>query len=82
VSVIPRRLKISLWQSSPPIGRFASRYVQFLSERSIVDRAFGRIAILGRYPFRDHVDVLEHDALGMFFYNQRALFFAAAAYFY
>lgn len=75
------RLKISLSQSSPPIGRFASRYVQFLSERSIVDRVFGRIVVLGRYPFRDHVDVLEHDALGMFFYNQRALFFAFAGIF-
>lgn len=66
---------------SPAAGRFATRYVQFLSERSIVDRLFGNVRVGRAYPFRDKVDVLEHDALGMFFYNQRALFFGAAGLF-
>jgi len=77
----PRGLRSPTRVPSLAVGRFATRYVQFLSERSIVDRILGNVRIGSVYPFRDGVDVLEHDALGMFFYNQRALFFGAAGAF-
>jgi signal transduction histidine kinase len=55
--------------------------VRFFSERSLVDRLGGRLRLFGRYPFRDHIDLLAQDPLGMFFYNQRALVFAASGAF-
>lgn len=55
--------------------------VRFLSERSLVDRLGSRVRLFGRYPLRDRIDLLAQDPLGMFFYNQRALVFAASGAF-
>jgi signal transduction histidine kinase len=46
-----------------------------LYNESIVYRVFGKIRIRGKYPFDDRVASLLYSPLGMFFYNQRAIFF-------
>src|SRR5215213_4382552 len=64
-----------------PSETTALRALRVLWTRSIVDSVlrWGRIG--APPPPRDHVQALRHDPLGMFFYNQRALVYAAAGVF-
>lgn len=53
------------------LRRKASR----LYQESIIYSLFGHIRINDRYVFDDHIGPLVYSPLGMFFYNQRAIFF-------
>lgn len=63
--------------------RFKWRGSQFfrLYQESVVNQFFGWIRIRGKYPFDDRVKDLQGRPLGMFFYNQRAIFFLSALIF-
>ena len=56
-----------------------SQIVNVLERQSIIEWAFGKRTFLGRRFLDDRVSLLKHSPLGMFFYNQRALFFASSA---
>jgi signal transduction histidine kinase len=58
-------------------GTLVSRFYQ----ESIIYRLFGRFRLLGLRPFNDHVSSLRSRPLGVFFYNQRAVFLGAGALF-
>lgn len=49
-----------------------------LYQESVIYHFFGWIRIRGKYPFDDRVKDLHGRPLGMFFYNQRAVFFFLA----
>jgi signal transduction histidine kinase len=65
------------WISEGRAGRTVAR----LYQESIVYRLFGQIRVFGKYPFNDHVSSLRSRPLGVFFYNQRAVFLAGGALF-
>lgn len=50
-----------------------------LSQESVILRAFGWLRVRGKCPLDDRVRSLQGRPLGMFFYNQRALFLGFSA---
>jgi signal transduction histidine kinase len=50
-----------------------------LHQESIIFRTFGRLRVRGRCLFDDRVRALQGRPLGMFFYNQRAIFLGCGA---
>lgn len=52
-----------------------------LYQESVINHFLGWIRIRGKYPFDDRVKDLQGRPLGMFFYNQRAIFFLSALVF-
>jgi signal transduction histidine kinase len=52
-----------------------------LYNESVIHRLFGEIRIRGTNPFDDRVASLLYSPLGMFFYNQRAIFLGAGLLF-
>ena len=55
--------------------------ISYLHQGSIVSRWFGWIRIGGKYPINDGVAPLRDSPLGMFFYNQRAIFYGGGLFF-
>jgi signal transduction histidine kinase len=60
-------------------NREKSTFASRLCRESLIYRLVGCRRFFGRYPFDDHVKPLRSRPLGMFFYNQRAIFMACGA---
>lgn len=75
------RLRPVKHSNDPHMNEWLKREASRLYQESIIYRLFGRIKIRGKYIFDDRVTSLLYSPLGMFFYNQRAIFLGVGFFF-